>query len=202
MRLFTVALTAAAALAAALTFTATDHPQARGAIPSRTHPTPLTSRRTPEANVLRQAARTRQDQAAFLKALTPPPSPAAASPRSTPTSSSPTPTAQDATAASPQAAPAAASAPTDTSTPAASGDYDHRWDRVAMCEEGGWGPGDLQHPGYQHGPTYFGNLGISAPAWDEYGGGIDRNNATPAEQVMVAERIQSNPPDQNGCAGW
>ncbi len=71
-----------------------------------------------------------------------------------------------------------------------------------MCEEGGWGPPDLYHPGYQYGPTYWGNLGISGPAWDQYGYGVDRNNATPAQQVMVAQRIQANPPDQNGCAGW
>ncbi|MDE1904908.1 MAG: transglycosylase family protein [Rhodospirillales bacterium] len=90
-----------------------------------------------------------------------------------------------------------ASTASTATPPVASGDYDHRWDAVAMCEEGGWSLAV-----YQHGPTYWGNLGISGQNWDTYGAGVDRNNATPAQQVMVAERIQSNPPDQHGCAGW
>lgn len=71
------------------------------------------------------------------------------------------------------------------------------WSRVATCEEGSWG-------NYSEGPNYFGSLGISSAAWDEFGDGIDRTSATPDQQILVAERIEGNGsvPDQNGCAGW
>lgn len=109
------------------------------------------------------------------------------------------------TTTAPVAPPASVPSPTGTTAPPAapttgltsSGDYDHRWDVVAACEEGGWGAG-----GYQHGPNYWGNLGISSAVWDQYGYGVDRNNASPAEQVTVASRIQPSPPDQNGCGSW
>ncbi len=62
---------------------------------------------------------------------------------------------------------------------------------MAICEEGGW-------IGYA-GPAYPDSLGITAANWVAYGGGSD---LSPMAQIAVAERIQANPPDQNGCAGW
>jgi hypothetical protein len=71
------------------------------------------------------------------------------------------------------------------------------WEKVAMCEEGGnWNV---------RGSVYSGGLGISNANWVAYGGTQYASNAadaTPEEQVTVAERIQSNPPDQYGCASW
>jgi transglycosylase-like protein len=70
------------------------------------------------------------------------------------------------------------------------------WRRVAMCEEGGnW---------HVRGPLFSGGLGISDSNWVYFGGRQFASNAslaTPVEQVIVAMRIQSNPPDQNGCTG-
>ena len=72
-------------------------------------------------------------------------------------------------------------------------DYDHRWDKVAMCEEGGW-------IGYA-GPAYPDSLGINAQNWYANGGGSD---LSPAAQVAVAQRIEGTSfvPDQSGCAAW
>ena len=74
-----------------------------------------------------------------------------------------------------------------------SGDYDHRWDRVAVCEEGGWG-----NYGF---PAYPNSLGINATNWASNGGGSD---LSPAAQVAVAQRIEGTSfvPDQSGCAAW
>jgi hypothetical protein len=76
-------------------------------------------------------------------------------------------------------------------------DYDHRWDAVAICEEGGWvGAAGARYPD---------SLGISATNWGAYGGGSD---LSPAAQVAVAERIEAAGglagfvPDQHGCAAW
>ena len=65
------------------------------------------------------------------------------------------------------------------------------WTRVAVCEEGGW-------IGYA-GPAYPDSLGISAQNWasvcpDLSWSSIDDN-------IECAERIQSDPPDQDGCNG-
>jgi hypothetical protein len=71
------------------------------------------------------------------------------------------------------------------------------WERVAMCEEGG----DWQSDTYR----FSGGLGISRANWDGYGGlqyAPEGAEATPDEQIMVAERIQADPPDQDGCEGW
>lgn len=71
------------------------------------------------------------------------------------------------------------------------------WTRVAVCEEGGW-------IGYA-GAAYPDSLGISAQAWQEFGGGSD---LSPAAQIAVAQRIEANAglagyvPDQYGCASW
>lgn len=66
-----------------------------------------------------------------------------------------------------------------------------------MCEEGGnW---------HAEGALYSGGLGISRVNWVAYGGlefAPDGAQASPDAQIMVAERIQSYPPDQSGCAAW
>lgn len=70
------------------------------------------------------------------------------------------------------------------------------WSKVAQCEEGGNWAVD--------GASYSGGLGISRANWIAYGGlafAPVGAMATPAEQVIVAERIQAVPPDQNGCTG-
>jgi Transglycosylase-like domain len=71
------------------------------------------------------------------------------------------------------------------------------WDRVAGCEEGGNWQAD--------GPRFSGGLGITRTNWAEYGGlkyASSAAQATPDQQIMVAERIQSYPPDQRGCSSW
>ena len=89
--------------------------------------------------------------------------------------------------------PPVAPGPVDTVTP-----YQRAaWDRVAMCEEGG----DWQADGSR----FSGGLGITRSNWADYGGlqyASEAAEATPDEQIMVAERIQSYPPDQDGCASW
>jgi hypothetical protein len=72
------------------------------------------------------------------------------------------------------------------------------WSKVNVCEEGGnW---------HTPGPEYPGGLGISSDNWDHYGGEYfshTATTATPDEQIVVAMRIQKNPPDQYGCGnGW
>jgi hypothetical protein len=78
-------------------------------------------------------------------------------------------------------------------TPVVVGDYDHRWDAVATCEEGGWG-----NFGF---PAYPNSLGINSTNWYANGGGSD---LSPAAQVAVAQRIEgtSYVPDQGYCAAW
>jgi hypothetical protein len=66
-----------------------------------------------------------------------------------------------------------------------------QWTRVAVCEEGGWVGAS--------GPAFPDSLGITAANWRAYGGTTD---VSPAAQVAVAERIQSQVPDQEGCAPW
>lgn len=74
------------------------------------------------------------------------------------------------------------------------------WSKVAMCEShGDWA---------RQGPTHSGGLGFANSTWDtpKYDGtqfAPDAGLATPAEQVVVAMRIQSSVPDQQGCgSGW
>jgi hypothetical protein len=93
----------------------------------------------------------------------------------------------------PVVAPAPVVTPVDTVTP-----YERSaWDRVAMCEEGGnW---------HADNSRFSGGLGITRANWDEYGGlqyASEGALATPDQQIMVAERIQSGAPDQDGCHGW
>ena len=66
------------------------------------------------------------------------------------------------------------------------------WSRVAVCESGGW---------VVLGPKFPDSLGITAHNWWAYGGTSDKS---PMAQIRVAQRIQFNPPDQNGCqpGGW
>jgi hypothetical protein len=72
-----------------------------------------------------------------------------------------------------------------------------KWSKVAICEEGGnW---------KIVGPRFSGGLGISNVNWDHYGGrqfAANAGLATPEQQVVIAMRIQRNPPDQFGCAAW
>jgi hypothetical protein len=67
---------------------------------------------------------------------------------------------------------------------------------VNVCEESGnW---------HVQGSVYSGGLGISMTNWDVFGGLRDFGPewaATPSEQIIVAERIQTSPPDQDGCTG-
>lgn len=70
------------------------------------------------------------------------------------------------------------------------------WSKVNICEEGGnW---------HVSGSKFSGGLGISNVNWKKYGGEQFTHTAavaTPDEQIVVAMRIQHNPPDQNGCSG-
>ena len=95
-------------------------------------------------------------------------------------------------AASPTS-PTAASGPADTVTPSERAG----WERVALCEEGGnWA---------SSGPRFSGGLGISRANWRAFGGdqyAPEGALATEDQQIMVAERIESTPPDQAGCRGW
>ena len=66
-----------------------------------------------------------------------------------------------------------------------------------MCEEGGNWEAD--------GSRFSGGLGITRSNWDSYGGlqyAPEAAEASPDEQIMVAERIQAYPPDQGGCSSW
>ena len=73
------------------------------------------------------------------------------------------------------------------------------WSKVNICEEGGnW---------HVIGPVYSGGLGISDANWIAYGGLRFAPNAAYAtryQQIVIAENIQPNPPDQYGCqpGGW
>lgn len=70
------------------------------------------------------------------------------------------------------------------------------WDRVNLCEEGGaW---------HVRGAVYAGGLGISEANWVAYGGEQDFGPewaAAPDQQIVVAMRIDADPPDQEGCTG-
>jgi hypothetical protein len=92
-----------------------------------------------------------------------------------------------------EVAPVAPPAPVDTVTPGQRA----AWERVAMCEEGGNWQAD--------GPRFSGGLGITRANWAIYGGlqyASEGAMATEDQQIMVAERIQSSPPDQYGCSSW
>jgi hypothetical protein len=110
----------------------------------------------------------------------------------------PAPAVAPAAAVAPGGAPAAAApstitASTDTVTP----EQRAAWERVALCEEGGdWN---------SEGSRFSGGLGITRANWDAYGGtqfAAEGAGATEDQQIMVAERIQPSPPDQDGCEGW
>ncbi len=89
--------------------------------------------------------------------------------------------------------PTPVAASSDTVTP-----YQRQaWEHVADCEEGGdWS---------FNGPIFDGGLGISRANWSAYGGeqfAPEASMASEDQQIMVAERIQAEPPDQDGCSGW
>jgi len=103
----------------------------------------------------------------------------------------------------PKPAPAPAPAPAMANVPSpapvvASGDYDHRWDAVAVCEEGGWG-----NYGF---PNFPNSLGINAGSWYSITAqlGLNPSDLSPANQVRVAQAIEgtSYVPDQGYCASW
>jgi Transglycosylase-like domain len=107
----------------------------------------------------------------------------------TATTSAPAPT----VAPSPVSTTPTTSGPVDTVTP----DQRAEWEQVAMCEEGG----NWQYDG----GSYSGGLGINRANWDAYGGlefAPEGAAATEDQQIMVAERIQFDPPDRDGCSGW
>jgi len=105
----------------------------------------------------------------------------------------PTPAVAPAPPAAVAPVPAAPAGPVDTVTP----EQRAEWTRVAMCEEGGNWASD--------GSRFSGGLGITRTNWAAYGGeqyAPEGAMATEDEQIMVAERIQFDPPDQDGCSGW
>jgi hypothetical protein len=110
--------------------------------------------------------------------LTPTPVPTPAAPTPSPVPATPTP---------------APAGPVDTVTSTQRAE----WERVAMCEEGGdWSSA---------GGRFSGGLGITRRNWSAFGGdeyAPEGAMATEDEQIMVAERIQPDPPDQYGCRGW
>ena len=67
---------------------------------------------------------------------------------------------------------------------------------TAQCETGSdWA---------MEGPVYSGGLGMLNTTWDAYGGqqyAPNAGEATPQEQVNIAEKIQETPPDQGRCNG-
>jgi Transglycosylase-like domain len=68
------------------------------------------------------------------------------------------------------------------------------WYRVAVCESGN----DWNNPNKP-----WGGLGLIS--WAAFGGTQFAPmpwQATPQQQVYIAEQIQSTPPDQNGCSSW
>ena len=70
------------------------------------------------------------------------------------------------------------------------------WSKVAVCETGG----DWQMTG----SSFSGGVGFANSTWLAYGGAEFAPNAglaTMDQQITIAKRIQSNPPDQGGCSG-
>lgn len=66
------------------------------------------------------------------------------------------------------------------------------WERVRRCEEPSWFP-----------PHFANGLGILPSTWRAYAPWwFPTWHPSKAEQVVVAMRIQSTPPDAYGCAGW
>ena len=116
-----------------------------------------------------------------------------APPAAVPAAPAPAPAPAAAPVAAPSPTPAHPATPADTVTPV----QREEWERVAMCEEGGDWSSD--------GAEFSGGLGITRDNWDAFGGEAfapEGAMATEDQQIMVAERIQSSPPDQYGCHGW
>jgi hypothetical protein len=73
------------------------------------------------------------------------------------------------------------------------------WDRVHDCEE----PGNWRVIG----PIFSGGLGMTNRNWIALHGtefAPNAGEATPDEQIVIARRLQKDPPDQDGCnpGGW
>ena len=100
-----------------------------------------------------------------------------------------------------EAAPVPSSAPLTpvlTGIGEATPDQVAAWQQTAICETSGdWGT---------QGSVYSGGLGFANSTWVAYGGLQCASNAglaTPAQQVAIALRIRSTPPDVGGCfGGW
>ena len=182
MRLIILASATFAILTGALTFLATDQ--------STSAPTPV--RYSPRiGRVVRHSTPSpAPTPSTSTSSSTLPPPPPSTSTTAAPSYVAPPPTASAVVTAPPATTPPAPASPTPSSTGST---YDTRWDRVASCEEGGWG-----NYGF---PAYPDSLGISATNWYANGGGSD---LSPAAQVAVAQRIEGTSfvPDQNGCAAW
>jgi hypothetical protein len=118
-----------------------------------------------------------------------PPSIPASTTTSPPSSTLPTPPPPTAPVVVPTTAPPVTTTPVSPAITTGGWTYEAAT-RVAVCESGGWGRGT--------GGRYVGDLGILVTNWASYGGGSD---TSPAAQIAVASRIQSYPPDQNGCTG-
>jgi Transglycosylase-like domain len=127
--------------------------------------------------------------------VTPSTAVASASPSTVPsgtTSTVPTTTTTLGTVPVASPAPVTATGSGDTVTP----EERAAWSLVNQCEESGnW---------HVQGSVYQGGLGISVVNWAAFGGLASFGPewaASPDEQIMVAERIQHDPPDQHGCSG-
>jgi hypothetical protein len=73
--------------------------------------------------------------------------------------------------------------------------------RVAICEEGGWGPAHDAH-----GPKYFGHLGWLDSTWLEFrvpGSPRYMSQATREQEAAAMQRFSQRYgwPDQHGCSG-
>lgn len=91
-----------------------------------------------------------------------------------------------------QATPTSSTPPTAPVTTSTGWTYDQA-QRVALCEEEGFGGPPAR------GPTYYGWLGISARNWAAYGCGTDYYSVD--ANIACASSIQPYPPDQDGCGG-
>lgn len=97
--------------------------------------------------------------------------------------------------------PPPATQPTTTTAPlvavqvAAPPSSGYDWQAMAVCETGGnW---------QMHGPRYSGGLGFMNAAWEQWGGlefAGNAGDASPAEQVIVAERIVAG--TDKGIHSW
>jgi ABC-type transport system substrate-binding protein len=66
-----------------------------------------------------------------------------------------------------------------------------KWDRIAACESGGnWG--------INTGNGYYGGLQFNLATWRAYGGHGKPHQASKAEQIRIAEKVQA----KQGWGAW